>query len=87
MEKNEFKRIDISEISINKSFLNEYNDDEENEAGEEDYEFCNWDDFDPNKAIECPCCGNDAYWNGYNYDCEQCNWYGMPDNDVYYVID
>lgn len=37
------------------------------------------DDFNPNEPIECPVCGNDAYWEGSNYECEQCGWCGLPD--------
>lgn len=37
------------------------------------------DDFDPTEPIECPRCGNDAYWEGSCYKCEQCGWCGKPD--------
>lgn len=38
------------------------------------------DNFDPNKPIECPICGNNAYWEGSCYECEQCDWWGLPDD-------
>lgn len=40
-----------------------------------------YDDFDPNEPIECPRCGDDAYWNGSNYECDNCGWCGFPDED------
>ncbi|WP_368336406.1 hypothetical protein [Parabacteroides merdae] len=36
------------------------------------------DDFNPNKSVECPECGSDAYWNGTNYECDNCGWCGLP---------
>ena len=38
-------------------------------------------DFDSDEPIECPVCGNDAFWEGINYECEQCGWCGLPDDD------
>ncbi|MBW4727051.1 hypothetical protein [Prevotella nigrescens] len=35
---------------------------------------------DRNEPIECPRCGNDAYWGGSNYECEQCGWCGWPND-------
>ena len=37
-------------------------------------------DIDPNVPVECPRCGNDAYWGGSNYECGQCGWCGFPDD-------
>lgn len=39
------------------------------------------DDFDPNEPVECHECGNDAFWGGSIYECEQCGWCGLPDDD------
>ena len=38
-------------------------------------------DFDPNEPVECPECDNDAFWEGSKYECEQCGWCGLPDDD------
>ncbi len=39
------------------------------------------DDFDPNESVECPMCGDDANWNGSEYECtnDDCGWCGFPD--------
>ncbi len=32
-------------------------------------------DFD--SVIDCPQCGGDAYWNGSEYECDDCGWAGQ----------
>lgn len=34
--------------------------------------------IDVTQPIECPIDGGNAYWNGHNYECESCDWCGMP---------
>lgn len=38
-------------------------------------------DFNPNEPIDCPNCGNDAYWEGGYYECEQCGWCSSSDDE------
>lgn len=40
----------------------------------------NEDDFNPNDPIECRECGEDAYWEGTNYVCDNCGWCGISNN-------
>lgn len=40
----------------------------------------NYDDFDVTEPITCPNCDSDAYWNGYNYECENCGWCGNAED-------
>ena len=42
----------------------------------DDKENNNDDVFDATKPKECPNCGSDAYWNGSEYECENCDWCG-----------
>lgn len=37
--------------------------------------------FDHTNSIDCPVCGMDADWAGGNYECEQCGWCGMPNDE------
>lgn len=39
------------------------------------------DDTDDTDEIECPRCGDDAQWNGSEYECDNCGWCGENDND------
>lgn len=39
------------------------------------------DDDDVADEIECPRCGDDAHWNGSEYECDNCGWCGEYDND------
>ena len=41
------------------------------ELDDDEDEYEDDDDFDPNEPVECPVCGNDAFWEGSNYECEQ----------------
>lgn len=34
------------------------------------------DDTDYTDPIECPNCHGDAYWNGSEYECDDCGWCG-----------
>lgn len=50
----------------------------------DDFEYMDEDDDDDDddddgddESIECPQCGSDAYWNGSNYECEDCGWCGQ----------
>lgn len=36
-------------------------------------------DDDDDDCIECPNCGDDAYWNGSEYECDNCGWCGEND--------
>ena len=51
------------------------------ELDDDEDEYEDDDDFDPNEPVECPVCGNDAFWEGSNYECEQCGWCGLLDDD------
>ena len=51
------------------------------ELDDDEDEYEDNDDFDPNEPVECPVCGNDAFWEGSNYECEQCGWCGLLDDD------
>lgn len=50
----------------------------------DDYEFLdddgeddNGDNTDYTEPIDCPGCGGDAYWNGSEYECDECGWTGI----------
>ena len=51
------------------------------ELDEEEYDDDDDDDFDPNEPVVCPRCGNDAYWEGGEYSCNQCGWCGFPPDE------
>ena len=36
--------------------------------------------LNPNETIECPRCGNDAYWEGSCYECDNCGWCGTAND-------
>ena len=49
----------------------------------DDFEYGDYEDdadedeeFDHTDVEECPQCGNDAYWDGSEYECPQCGWCG-----------
>ena len=37
-------------------------------------------DFNPNETVECPRCGNYAYWEGSCYECDNCGWSGITND-------
>ena len=55
--------------------------DESVPSDDDDDDFGDDDDFDPTEPISCEKCGADAFWNGSCYQCDECGWCGIPDDD------
>lgn len=51
-----------------------YCDDFVEKKDEDEDDVC--DDFNPKVPIDCPNCGNNAYWDGSCYVCNDCGWCG-----------
>lgn len=51
------------------------------EASDDDEDEDDWDDNENDDVIDCPNCGDNAYWNGSEYVCDDCGWCGFPDEN------
>ncbi len=65
----DFKEIETPDDCDDFELMEDYDDDDEDD--EEDFP----------EVVDCPNCDSDAYWNGSEYECENCGYCFLLDDD------